>query len=339
MTEIPENQPPTVPAAFKDRRVGLILMGILQMFCGGFFLLMGLLVSLVLVLPAPAGTTPPKMSDIAAALAIFAGTAIFFIWTGIGAMLARRWARALMLMTSWIWLIGGIITVISMGFVLPQIFASLPQQGGTSLPDDLKTTMIISIMAFYTVIFVLVPLIFLLFYRSQHVKATCEFRNPQPCWTDRCPLPVLAMSLAAWMIAPLLCLSILKGSPFPFFGMMLSGAAGNVLLLVVAVVWGYAAWGCYRLKMSSWWLLQILMVFHCVSVGITIQVLGVGKFYQALGMPPEQVDMLMSGPFASVAVFMLMNFLTWATWLWYLVWIRHHFIETPAGRLPERGHL
>jgi hypothetical protein len=55
-------------------------------------------------------------------------------------------------------------------------------------------------------------------------------------------------------------------------------------------------------------------------------------------MPPEQVDMLMSGPFASVAVFMLMNFLTWATWLWYLVWIRHYFIETPAS-LPERGHL
>lgn len=331
MTSMLENQPPPlVPATFKDRKIGLVVMGILQVLGGGLFLLMGLLVSLVMLLPAPPGNTPPKAADIAISVAVFLGLAIFFMWTGVGAILARRWARALMLITSWVWLIGGIFTVITMGFVLPQVFAAMPQQNADSLPADFKKWLIILILAFYTVVFVLVPLAFLLFYRSPHVKATCEHRNPQPCWTDRCPLPVLAMSLTAWLISPLLCLSILTGSPFPCFGTMLSGVAGDGLWLALALVWGYAAWGCYRLKVSSWWLLQIIMVFHCVSVGITIQLLGVDKFYQAMGMPPEQVDLLLSGPFASMPVFMLMNLLTWASWLWYLVWIRHYFIETPA---------
>ena len=37
------------------------------------------------------------------------------------------------------------------------------------------------------VIYIVIPGVAVLFYRSPHVKHTCEVRDPVERWTDRCP--------------------------------------------------------------------------------------------------------------------------------------------------------
>jgi len=50
-------------------------------------------------------------NDFAAPIAIisilfYALLAVLFVWLGIGSIMARRWARALVLVSSWFWLVG-----------------------------------------------------------------------------------------------------------------------------------------------------------------------------------------------------------------------------------------
>ena len=100
------------------------------------------------------------------------------------------------------------------------------------------------------------PGIWMLFYRSKNVKMTCEVRDPVPRWTDRCPLPVLAVSLwAAVGTVAMLLFPIFYGGVLPFFGIFLSGISGSAVWLVIAVLWGYSARALYRLERSGWWIL------------------------------------------------------------------------------------
>ena len=46
--------------------------------------------------------------------------------------------------------------------------------------------------------FIALPAVWIFFYKSRHVKATCEARDPVTRWTDACPLPVLGLCLWLW---------------------------------------------------------------------------------------------------------------------------------------------
>ena len=73
-------------------------------------------------------------------------------------------------------------------------------------------------LSFMGGVMLVLPAGFLLFYQRASVCATCQRRDGQVRWTDRCPLPVLAVSVL--MAFSALCmLSMAVGWPvFPVFG-------------------------------------------------------------------------------------------------------------------------
>src|SRR5260370_37341773 len=86
------------------------------------------------------------------------------------------------------------------------------------------------------------------------VKRTCELHDPKPRWTDRCPLPVLGLSL--WLFFGALAMLIVPFAfrlVFPLFGILLVGWLGVIVSIVFAAVWLYAAWALYRLDRRGWW--------------------------------------------------------------------------------------
>ena len=89
--------------AFKDRKLGLVFFGVIQIAQGALF---ALLVLFGLVAPmafTPTGQTGvPPAGPVLSSLTIFAPLAVAFVWLGIGSILARRWARALSLITAWL---------------------------------------------------------------------------------------------------------------------------------------------------------------------------------------------------------------------------------------------
>jgi hypothetical protein len=60
--------------------------------------------------------------------------AVALIWLGIGSIKARRWARALLLIFSWSWLVMGVCMTAVMPFFMAKVMANLPPNAKTGQP-------------------------------------------------------------------------------------------------------------------------------------------------------------------------------------------------------------
>jgi hypothetical protein len=298
-----EPNPPIPPIeaapllAYKDRSTGLVIFGILTLLLG---CLAGLFVPLILfgqMMAAKAPNAPPvNHATMLPGMAVYVLLAVTLIWLGIGSIKARRWARALLLIFSWSWLIMGVCMTAVMPFIMSKAFANLPpnaKTGQPAMPSAAITGMVIGMTLFFFVIFVLVPAVWTFFYNSRHVKATCEARDPMPRWTDACPLPVLALSLWTWLAVPMMLVMSLTGlAVMPCFGVFVSGLPGALSCLVIAAVWGTAGWWLYRLDARGWWLILVAMVVFTVSALLTYAHHDISELYQLQGLPPAQIDQI-----------------------------------------------
>ena len=143
------------------------------------------------------------------------------------------------------------------------------------------------------VIFVVLPAIWTFFYNSRHVKLTCEWRDPSPSWTDRCPLPVLALVLWMAFSAPMMLVMPLTGMGVaPFFGMFISGLAGGLYYIAMGAILAGTAWLLYRLDRRGWWLLLIGVCVCSISGMITYSQHNMLEMYQLMGYPQAQIDQI-----------------------------------------------
>jgi hypothetical protein len=331
--------------SYKDRKAGLIFFGILTLLIGLIDLLF---VPLMLLAPKLAASQPNSASAPAAHQVFFsAGTglllAIVFIWLGIGSILTRRWARALILIGAWAWLIIGIFSLGWLIFMWPQmqtIFNASQAPGQAPLPDAARSMIAVVMIAFVAFIYIIVPAVWILFYRSRHVKATCEARDPRVRWTDRCPLPVLALAL--WSVLSAMAtftMALFYNQALPFFGLILSGLAGTICYLIIAAIWFYAGWSIYKLRRVGWWIAFIGMVIWPASAFLTWRSHSIAEVLAKMDLTSaqaRQVSGLMSYSvmsWSAVAIALPM--------LAYLLYVRRYFrMETGAlsGRVKaQRG--
>ena len=297
-----ESTPPIAPlesttvAAYKDRSTGLVVFGILTMLLG---CLAGMLVPLMLVgqsFSARATQVPPNFAAILPAACVYGVLAVALVWLGIGSIQARRWARALLLIFSWSWLVMGIFVLIGMAFVLPKVLGNLPSTGTANqpaLPPGAMGVVMVVTFLIWGVFFVLLPSAWTFFYNSRHVKATCEARDAVARWTDACPLPVLGLCLWLMFSVPMMLMLPLAGhGVMPFFGVFLAGVPGTLLCLAIAALWSYGAWMIYHLKSQGWWLVFVALIVFIVSSVVTFARHDVLEMYQLMGYPQAQIDQI-----------------------------------------------
>ncbi len=312
----------------KDRSAGLVAMGIVQIVLGALcgvmvpFMLMATLASAHF--EGEAGTTTSPVMMIPGTL-FYLAMAVAFIWLGIGSIKARRWARALLLISSWFWLISGSLGLIFMAFLLPNLQEQMTAEGG--LPEAMLRATLYLTMGFMAVFYVLLPGMFVIFYGSKHVEATCERKDPTERWTDRCPLPVLAVSAAAAVGAAWAPLMGFYGWAVPFFGSILNGAAGAVIVIIMVALLAYVAYGAYRLDITAWWCAVLMVVLWGLSGYMTFAHGGLMEFYEMMNMPAEQLEAMaeydiLNGP----AMVVLTG--AWAlAILGYLFYIKRYFVQ------------
>jgi hypothetical protein len=280
---------------FKDRKGGLVVFGVLTLLIGGLCALMSLgMVALVFHPSTMAnGAPPPNPQAMALAVVEFVALAAILIWLGIGSMLARRWARALLLILSWSWLLVGLIALGVMAFTFPRVMeaaGSAAPAGQPALPASAQSVIVAVTMIMMSVIYVILPVVWVLFYKSKNVKETCEALDPVERWTDRCPLPVIAVSLWLGLCAPMMLVAALayKGV-VPFFGMFLVGPLGSALYVGIGLLWGYSAWALYKLDRRGWWIIFVSMALFGVSACLTYSRHDVSELYTLMGFPEAQI--------------------------------------------------
>jgi hypothetical protein len=320
------NEPTLPPVPYKDRSVGLIIFGILTILLG---CLSGLLVPLMLfgqMASAKAAGTPATFSTILPGVFIYGILAVALVWLGIGSFMARRWARALLLIFSWTWLIMGLFVLVFMAFLVPKMLANLSSSGTIghpAMPAAAMVGMMVGMFLVFGVFFVILPAVWTFFYNSRHVKATCETRDPVTRWTDACPLPVLGFCLwLAFSVPMMLIMPIAGHGVMPFFGIFLSGVPGSMLCLAIAALWSYAAWLLYKLDPRGWWLILIALCVFMVSALLTYARHDVLEMYHLMGYPEAQIEQIQkSGLLVGNHMMWLMAFSV-LPFLGYLLFIR-----------------
>lgn len=303
---------------FKDRKTGLVVFGIFQIILGIICALMVPLMIFSVIASSAAKNNPASPATIIPGILGYILLAVCFVWLGIGSIKARRWARALVLVSSWIWLIGGIAGMFFFLSLMPDIYRRMP-------PEMARTIKYV-VTAIITVIYIIIPGAHIIFYGRKNVKATCEARDTQVRWTDKCPLPVLAVSImfAGWAFSMLFM--GFSGWAVPFFGFILNGIPGAAVLLTVALLSAYITWGTYKLDIAAWRAAVILTVGWGFSAIITFSRVSMPEFYRKMKFSEQQLYMIEQYDIFKGSTMNLYIGLCAVVFLGFLIYIKRYFV-------------
>ncbi len=272
--------------------MGLKVFGVLEILCGALAALMIPLMLLAQFLASRFNPDAAPLRQMVQGAVSYAVLAAAFVLVGIGSLQARRWGRALSLILSWSWLLTGLAGLGYAIWLLPAIL-SAPQAQGAAIPAQMQVVILLVAVGVIGLFLIAVPIVFVCFYQSRHVKATCEAFDPVPRWTDACPLPVLALSLWLGFGALALLLSPLSvNGVLPVFGRLVPGLLGCLGYLAVGGVCGWLAWSLYRLRWTGWWVAVALTCLGAASNFITFSRVDLVEMYRLMGYPEQQLDMM-----------------------------------------------
>jgi hypothetical protein len=317
---------------FKNRKAGLVIFGIFTIIGGCVCAFFAFLAAVAPILAAHSPNPPLVRPNVLPGVLMYSALAIAFVWLGIGSIMVRRWARALLAVLSWTFFVFGICGLVFFAMMAPQFkqtLATVQPPNQPPLPDSVQTGMLVGMFCFFGLVGIVGPLIWALFYSGRNVKATCEVLDPVPRWTDRCPLPVLAISL--WLLfGAVTMVGMAAFYPIaPFFGMLTTGAAARAYYLILGIIWLYAAWALYRLDRRGWWVVFVAITASTLSSAITFSRHDVAEIYALLHYPAQQVAIIQKFGFGS-------RTMLWSTMLWivpaiiYLLYIRKFFVAAKA---------
>lgn len=307
---------------YRDRGLGLVLFGSFQLLIAGFCALMVPLMAFAMTM-SQLGKTQSNPQAMIPALLTYAMLAAVLATLGVGSILARRWARALTLVLSWLWLGMGALGMAFFVFFMGDVFAAMAQQ--QKPPPGVLLLIRVIMVGMLGCIYLVLPGAFVLFYRSPHVKATCEHRNPAESWTDRCPLPVLAVSVVLGLTAFWMLWMPFHAIAIPAFGVILRGVPGGLVCLGVFVAAVWLARTTYKLCPGAWWGCVSLVVVLGSSAVVTFLRVDLMTFYEAAGLSPEELDMIRGMQIVQTMPMAAMSAVSAGMALGYLLWIRRYF--------------
>jgi len=316
-------------ALTKDRTTGLILFGVLEILLGvGCALLIPLTVWAAAlsasVDPAAAASLTPRR--LVPGLSLYALGAAVLIWLGVGSVRARRWAAALWPVVGWVWLATGVVGLAMSAAVAPGLRDQVGVAAG--VPDSWAAAVVAVVLVVTAIVLVALPGILIRFYGREDVRATCERRNPRTTWTDACPQALLSLSLV-WAFG-VYCLLLMPffGSVVPWFGLVVHGLPGAVLVLLGAVgcVWLTVATFCRDRR--AWSTALAAVTLASVSTVVTILRVPPAALVEPMGLAADEAALILGSPLGDPIVLAAMTGLSWAGFVIFLVAVRHHFEPT-----------
>jgi hypothetical protein len=326
--------PPPAPA-YKDRSTALVIFGIVEIAGGALAALAVPLVLISAVLGRTLSGARPIAGFAVASLGYLALAALL-ITLGIGAIQGKRWAWALNLILSWFWLVMGVLMTVFLAILLPQGFlagmhASVAQNpGARPVPPGVMAAVLTFFIICFAVLLIVLPLVFLLFYRTKDVEQTCKHRDPVEGWTDRRPLPVLAFAL----VAAVGCVYYLLTSftaPAPFFGRYLTGLPAVAFFLALAIIDAYVAYSCFQVKIAGWWVAVITMGIRIVSAVLTLKSANLLQAYSRMGWSQRQLDMMRGNPMFRSGFLMWWTLVFLLLYFGFVLWLKRYFRPAPPS--------
>jgi hypothetical protein len=311
----------------RDRTTGLILFGIIAVLAG---VLCAAMVPLTLAAVAlgdslaDLGTTPMTLRTAAPSMALYGSLAVVLVWLGVGSVRCRRWARPLLLIIAWLWLAVGVLGMAVVVAIGPGIYSEMTASGLLS-PGSVALVQVLT-YGVVGLLYVVLPALMVLFYRSPDVAATCRVRDPQPRWTDDFPTAVLSLLVLYALTVVLILMMPAYAVVVPFFGLVLDGPVAWAIMLGSLFVCVWLGWETFRLRPSAWWCGVAVVSLASVSVMITFLRVAPVELYRSMQLPPEQLELLHRSGLDGLWLSQALVAVTWLSFVAYMVHVRRWFL-------------
>jgi hypothetical protein len=195
----------------------------------------------------------------------------------------RRWARTLSLTLLGCWLVvGAPLTVV---FFLILITAK-----------ELSLLAVLIAAIFLALSYLAIPALLIRFYRSRNVRLTFETGDPRPHSIENLPLPILVLCSLFLFYAIALHIPIFFNGIFPFFGVLLFGLQGILLIDFSIMCLLGLAWGALKLKSWAWWGSLIYFILLILSLILTFSRYSFSDILAGMVFPPTEMEALQGVP-------------------------------------------
>jgi hypothetical protein len=163
------------------------------------------------------------------------------------------------------------------------------------------------------------------------VAATCRVRHPEPQWIDDCPQKLLTL-MVVWVLAAVSVLLMpAYDFIFPLFGIVLTGANGAALWILVLAACVVLAVGTCRRTPWAWWGGMALTLAGTLSSILVVLRLDLSEIMTLMSLPEDQVAMMETVPVLEGWVIALGTLLVWGTFIVYLMTLRRYFASAPVA--------
>lgn len=304
---------------FKNKKGWITFFGIAQIIMGIAVLLISAFQIVLMFTLFSKQTNLPGISQYGMfySIGMYFSLGVINIVLGIAAIMVKKWARDLNLLLSWGWFIIFIFCFIGMIFVLPTI--------GNVNPNTPTIAIMIPVILIFLIL-ISIPLIFLLFYSGKNVKATFDYFDNKVRWTEKVPLPVLAVVMLFSLSAISVLFSLFLYPFFPVFGYVIVGIPAVLINIVIGVLYVYLARGFFHLQKWAWNIATIFITLFAISGGVTFYKLGLIGFYEKLGMAENFINQIKNTNFPNNYL-LILTFSSAFIFIGYLLFIKKYFVK------------
>ena len=306
---------------YQDRKAGLVFFGIVSILIGV------VLAALLPVMPMAVTEHGYRNSIKTVDMGLFCVSAmpqvmlaLCFVWMGVGSILARRWARALILVLAWWWLAAGMLV---MGYWLA--FGSAAMTQSLQAAASMGSLVITLTTVFIGFIFLIVPCVFILFYRSLHVLATCAARDTMMHWTDTCPVQVLGLIVPFAFAATWMPMLLVSDCTFPCGSKVLTGVHGGACIALVFVLLILIPIGLHRMSKVAWWAALGLTAFLGASWMSFASNAVVLRVYEYFGISNQEMQIARQPIVIEGTPLLILILVPVLVLIVYVIRIRRHF--------------
>jgi hypothetical protein len=353
MTQPISYQSPDLVLDFKNHKAGLMVFGILLIIAGALAGCGGLATPFLTLIPTIPGQSRPGLATILPATFFYLGVAGALITLGVGSVSMKRWVRPIVVVSGTLIAMLGILMSVLMLVMIPTLTATMQQSiqkslaaaNATTAPATMPATplpatpamasgilyagmagAIIGMVIFY----IGIPGALALYYRQTDVRRTLEYYDSVERWTDRVPMPILALVILSVLFGGGSLINLTVPATVAF-GTILTGPAAIAWIVLSSA--GFIASVVLLVRMNQKGLAIFIptCVIYTVSSTVSAFRLDPVELYRAMGMDEESVQQvagfnsLTSGPgqFIWAIVFVLLAV--------YAFWARKYFPRPPTA--------
>lgn len=243
--------------------------------------------------------------------------AIIAIPLGYGHLRLYRWSRRFALTLLYDWLVlGAPLSILVVAILLT----------AKDLPTSAAPLLVLGFLLLYPVL----PLLFIAFYRSQPVQMTLDHKGRGHDWTEALPQRILVIGSLMIFFILALHVPILFNGIFPLFGRYHFGLNAILLLDGAAILLILLTWGVFKQALWAWWGTLIHFGLLIISAAITFLTVDTMTIFEGMKLTGLEWEVVQNVPLEGFHLALLFLLPLLATFILLLV-SRRYFTLKSAG--------